>query len=142
MHVVAEAGDELAFLAAGPHGAQGEGVPAGVVGGQRVAVLLDDVVQEAAAVLGDAEEARAAAEQPRRQRPLDGVGRRQVRQPRHDRGRREPVVGQRGQHRLEDAYLAGRRAALGGQPERQLAEAHLAHDVAGQILSEQGDRLQ
>ncbi|MFD2357597.1 hypothetical protein ACFSTC_62465 [Nonomuraea ferruginea] len=64
-------------------------------------------MQEPAAVLGHAEEPGPAAEQPRRQRALDRVGRRQVGEPGDDRGGREPVVGQRGEHGLEHARLAG-----------------------------------
>ena len=64
-------------------------------------------------VLGDAEEARAPAEQPGGERALDRVGRGQVGQPGDDRGRGEAVVGQRGEHRLEHPHLAGRRAAAG-----------------------------
>ena len=78
--------------------------------GQSPSRPVEHVVQEAAAVLGDAEEPGAAAEQPGRQRALERVGRGQVGQPGGDRGRREAVVGQRDQHGLEDPGLAGRRA--------------------------------
>ena len=57
-----------------------------LVGGDGVQPL-DHVVQEPAAVLGDAEEPRAAAEQPGRQRALHRVGCGQVGQPGDDRGR-------------------------------------------------------
>lgn len=62
--VVSEAGDELPGFSSGAYGGQGEFVPAGFVG--RVAVLQrgQGVMQEAAAVLGHAEEAGAAAEEP------------------------------------------------------------------------------
>ncbi|MFD0473830.1 hypothetical protein ACFQ0B_40445 [Nonomuraea thailandensis] len=64
--MVAEPGDEPPGLAPGPDGLQGERVPAGLVARERVAAG-DRLVQEPAAVLGDAEEAGAAAEQPGRQ---------------------------------------------------------------------------
>ena len=112
--------------------------PASSVGSSHRAQHL---VQEPAGVLGDAEEPRAPAEQPGGQRALDRVGRRQVGQPRDDRGRGEPVVGQRREHRLEHPHLAGLGPALRGQPERQLAEPDLAHHVAGQVVAEQGDRV-
>ena len=50
---------------------------------------------------------------------------------------REPVVGERDQHGLEHPHLAGRRAAAGDEPERELAEADLAHQVGGEVLAEQ-----
>ena len=101
----------------------------------------DHLVQEPAAVLGDPEEAGAAAEQPRGERALHRVGRREVGQPGHDRGRGEAVVGQRGEHGLEDPDLARSGTALGREPERELAEADVAHHVAGEVLAEQGDRV-
>ena len=77
-------------------------------------------MQERAAVLGDAEEPRAAAEQPGGQRALQRVGRGQVGEPGRDRGRGEAVVGQRDQHRLEDPGLRRRRAGA-ARPARRPA---------------------
>ena len=74
--------------------------------GQVAVVLVEHGVQVAAAVLGHAEEARPAAEQPGGQRALQRVGRGEVGEPGRDRGRGEAVVGQRDQHRLEDPGLA------------------------------------
>ena len=71
---------------------------------------LEHRVQVGAAVLGDAEEPRAAAEQAGGQGALQRVGGGEVGQPGGDRGRGEAVVGQRDQHRLEDADLRRRRA--------------------------------
>jgi hypothetical protein len=51
------------------------------------------------------------------------------------------VVSQRHQHRFEQADLGLARAALGHQPQRQLTEPDLAHQVRGQILPEQRDRI-
>jgi hypothetical protein len=51
------------------------------------------------------------------------------------------VVGQRGQHRFEHPYLPARRPLLGGEPERQLAEPDLAHDVLREVLAQQRDLL-
>lgn len=93
------------------------------------------------AVLGDAEEAGAAAEEPGREGALHRVGRGEVGQPGHHRGGGEAVVGEGGEHGLEDAGLAGGRPPLGGQPEGQFAESDLAHDLAGQVVAEQSDRL-
>ena len=72
--------------------------------------------------------------------PCSESGRGQVGQAGRDGGRGEAVVGQRDEHRLEHPHLAGRRAAPGDQPEGQLAEADLAHEVGGQVLAEQVDR--
>ena len=63
------------------------------------------------------------------ERALERVGRGQVGQPGGDRGRGEAVVGQRDEHRLEHPDLRRRRPSLGHQPEGQLAEADLAHQV-------------
>ena len=95
--------------------------------------------RKCAAVLGDAEEPRPAAEQPGGQRALQRVGRGEVGEPGGDRGGREAVVGQRDQHGLEDPGLRRRRPAQRDQPERQLAEADLAHQVGGEVLAEQPD---
>src|SRR5690242_15699882 len=66
-------------------------VPALVGGRQRAVQPREHVVQVAPAVLGHAEEPGPAAEQPGGQRPLQRVRRGQVRDPRGDRGRGEPV---------------------------------------------------
>ena len=140
VHVVAQAGDEETGLALAAYDVERDRVPARVVGrcgGQP----LDDVVQEPAAVLGDPQEPRAAAEQPGRQRALHRVRCGQVGQPGHDRGGREAMVGQGGEHRFEDPHFSGLGSALRGQPEGELAEADAAHDVAGEVLPQQGDRL-
>jgi hypothetical protein len=140
VHRVPETGDELP-LGLGPgHRGEGERVEAGVVG-RDLARLGQHLVQELAAVLGHPEEPRPAAEQAGRQRALHRVGGGQVRDPGGDRGRGEAVVGQRDQHRLEDADLRLGRPALGHHPERQLAEPDLAHQVVGQVLAEQADRV-
>ena len=123
VHVVAEPGHEAARPRAAGVRRRARPRPTPASSAGTASSALDHVVQEPAAVLGDAEEARAAAEQAGRQRALHRVGRGQVGQPGHDRGRREAVVGQRGEHRLEDPHLAGLGAALGGQPEGELAEA-------------------
>jgi hypothetical protein len=140
VHRVPETGDELP-LGLGPgDGGEGERVEAGVVG-RDLARLGQHLIQELAAVLGHPEEPRPAAEQAGRERALDRVGGGQVRDPSGDRGRGEAVVGQRDQDRLEDADLRLGRPALRHHPERQLAEPHLAHQVVGQVLAEQGDRV-
>ena len=125
VHVVAEAGHERAGLALAAYDVERDRVPAVCAVEARAARVQpgDHLVQEPAAVLGDAEESRATAEQPRGERALHRVGRREPGQPGDDRGRGEAVVGQRREHRLEDPHLAGLGAALGGQPEGQLAEA-------------------
>ena len=120
---------------------QCERVPAGVVARQRPLHRGQHLVQELPAVLGDPEEARAAAEQAGRERALHRVGRAQVGQPGRDGRRGEAVVGQRNQHRLEHPHLARRGAAQGHQPQGQLAEPDLAHQIPGQVLAEQGDRV-
>ena len=57
-------------------------------------------------------------------------------------GRRgQAVVGERHQHRFEDLQLAGRRTAARDEPERQLAEADLPHQLPGEVVAEQRDRI-
>jgi hypothetical protein len=51
----------------------------------------------------------------------------------------EPVVGQGDQDSLEDAQLAGGGPPLRDQPEGELPEADLAHQVVCQVLAEQVD---
>ena len=88
VHVVAEARDERAGrppLRATVRSASAS-QPASSVGSSP-STPASTSCEEPAAVLGDAEEARAAAEQPRRQRALHRVRRGQVRQPGDDRGR-------------------------------------------------------
>ena len=97
--------------------------------------------KEAAAVLGDAQEPGAAAEQARRERTLDGFGRPGQRQAGGDRRRREAVVGQRDEHRLEHSHLPRAGTALGDEPERQFTEADLPDQLAGQVVTEQADRV-
>ena len=138
VHRVAETRDVPAGLARAAYGVEGDRVPAGVVGGRLVDVV-EGRVQVGAAVLGDAEEARPAAQQAGGERALQRVGRGEVREAGGDRGRREAVVGQRDQDGLEDADLLRRRTTHRHQPEGQLAEADLAHQVGGQVLAEQPD---
>jgi hypothetical protein len=140
VHRMAETGDELLRGPRVPHRRQGKLVVGGVVG-RNLTRLREHPGEELAGVLGYPEEPGAAAEQARGERALQRVGRAQVRQPRGDRGRSEAVVGQRHQDRLEDADLGRGGPALGHHPQRQLAESHLAHEVIGQVLAEQGDRV-
>src|SRR6266567_3951562 len=78
VHGMAEAGQQLAGLAGAPYRRERDGVPAGVVVGQRIAGLGQDGGQEPAGVLGDPEEAGAAAEQAGRDGTLDRLRRAQV----------------------------------------------------------------
>jgi hypothetical protein len=144
VHRVAEAGHELARCAGLRHGIKGERVikrvivRASVVGWD-LSRLREHGGQVLAAVLGDPEETGPAAEQAGRDRPLQRVGRRQVGEPGGDGGRRETVVGQRDEYRLEDAHLGLGRTALRHHPQHQLAEADRAHQVVGEVLAEEGD---
>ena len=104
VHRVAETRDVPAGLTGAAYGVEGDRVPAGVVGGCLVQVV-EGRVQVGAAVLGDPEEARPAAQQAGGERALQRVGRGEVREAGGDRRRGEAVVGQRDQHGLEDADL-------------------------------------
>ncbi len=97
--------------------------------------------QEPGGILGHAEETRTAAQQPGRYRSLHRVGRAQVGEPRGDRRGRESVISQRDEHRLEDPDLGRSRPLLGHQPQGKLAEADLPHQVRGEIVTEERDRL-
>ena len=140
VHWVAQAGDELLRRPRLLDRFQRERVIASVVG-RDLARRGEHRVQVLAAVLGHPEEPRAAAEDPRGDRALQRVRRRQVREPGGDGGRREAVVGERDEHRLEDAHLGLGRAALSHHPQRQLAETDLAHEVLGEVLAEEADRV-
>ena len=140
VHRVPEAGHEPPGGPGLPHRRQRHRVPALV--GQKAAhrpSVLQHVVQVAAAVLGDPQEPGPTAEQPGGQRPLQRVWGGQVGEPGGDRGRGEPVVGQRHQHGLEHPGLGRGGPPQRDQPEGELAEADLAHQVRGQVLAEQPD---
>jgi hypothetical protein len=126
VHGVAEPWDESLLGARRAYGFERDRVPVGVV-----AVLLHKGVQKPCTVLGHAQKARAAAEQARRHGALQRFRGAEIGEPCGDRGRRETVVRQRDQHRLEYPRLAWGRPPPGHQPVRQLAEAHLAHQVRG-----------
>ena len=140
VHRVPEAGDEPVLLARPPHRGQCQGIEGRIVAG-RFGRPGEGVGQETAGVLGDAEEPGTTAEQPRGQRSLDRVGRAEVGEPGGDGRRGEAVVGQRDQHGLEHPDLARRWALLCHQPQRQLPETDLAHQVGGEVLAEQGDAV-
>ena len=108
---VTEPGDEAARRPGGRHDPGGDRVPPVVVGRDRRRDRRSPSCRKLAAVLGDAEEARTAAEQAGGERALDRLGRAEQRQPRRDRGRREAMVGERDQHRLEHGALTGASAA-------------------------------
>ena len=95
--------------------------------------------QEPCRVLGDAEEPRAAAEQPGRERALQCVGCAVEGQPRGDGRRGEAVIGQGDQDRFEQPQLSGCRCAQRDQRVGQFTEADLADQVAGEVASEQRD---
>jgi hypothetical protein len=52
------------------------------------------------------------------------------------------VVGERDEHGFEHRQFRGLRAALGQQPERQLAERDPADQLASQVVTEERDRLE
>jgi hypothetical protein len=99
-------------------------------------------VDKVGGVFGDTQKPRAAAEQTRGQRTLDRIGRAEERDASRDGRRGEPVIGQCNQHRFEHHQLLGRRAALGDQPVGKLAEADLAKQFGGQVVAQQGDRVE
>jgi hypothetical protein len=140
VHRVPEAGDEFLRGTGLLDRVQGERVEPGVVRGD-LARLREHGGQVLAAVLGHPEEPRPAAKDPGGDRALQRVRGGQIGQPGGDSGRREAMVGERDEHRLEDAHLRRGGAALGHHPQRQLTEADLAHQVLGQVLAEEGDRV-
>jgi hypothetical protein len=88
---MAEPRDELLARLGIPDGGQRHLVPARLVG-RLILQRCKGLRQEAAAVLGHAEEARAAAEQPGGERSLQRVRGAEVGQPGRDRGGGEAVV--------------------------------------------------
>src|SRR5690348_5582523 len=95
--------------------------------------------EKAARILGDAQEARASAQEARRDCALQRIRRAIERQAGGNRRRGEAMIGQRDENRLEDAHLLRRRPPLRRHPERKLAEPDLAEQIARQILPEQLD---
>ena len=54
----------------------------------------------------------------------------------------ETVIARRDEHRLEEPRTSDwGRAALSDHPQRQLAETDLAHEVLGEVLAEEADRV-
>ena len=130
VHRVSEPGDEAApppsparrapaASSSHPASSSGPGRPLG-----------EGLGEEPGRVLGDPEEPRAPAEQPGGEGALQRLRGARVGHPGGDRRRREAVVGERDEHRLEHRQLPRRRAALGDEPERQLAERDLADQFA------------
>ena len=74
-------------------------------------------------------------------RALQRLGRAGVGQPRGEHGRREPVVGERDEHRVEHPRLARLGHAPRDEQERQLGERHLAHQLARDVAAHDGDRV-
>ena len=72
---------------------------------------------------------------------LDRLGGACHREPRCDRRGRKTVVGKGDEHGLEQPELAGRWTAQRDQPECKFAEAHLPHQLAGEVVAEQRDRV-
>ena len=137
---VAEAGDEPARPLRLRHHLHRQLVP---LGGRRRprGAGGEGVRQEDRGVLGDAEEARAAAEQSGGERALQRVRRAGVGQAGGDRRRGQPVVGEGDEHGLEHRQLLAGRPPLGDEPVRQLAEAQPADQLGGEVVAEQRDRL-
>ena len=76
-----------------------------------------------------------------RQGALQRVRRGEVGEARRDGRRREAVVGEGHEDGLEDARLARGRPAHRDEPERELPEADLAHEVLGEVLLNGVDEL-
>src|SRR4051812_26131266 len=51
------------------------------------------------------------------------------------------MVGEGDEHGLEDPQFARTRTALSNQPEGELTEADLTHQLAGEVVAEQRDRV-
>ena len=89
--------------------------------------------QEARARLGGAEDDRAGAEDPGRDRSLEGVRIGEERHPGSDVRRHHPVLGDRDEQRVEEEALLLGRLLAGEQEIEVLAEADPAHQVAAEI---------
>ena len=138
VHRVSETGNESAGrLRVGDHRGC-DLVPSLVIAGERIEAG-DHVVEKVGRVLGDAEKARATAEQACCDRPLERVGCAQVRHACGDRRGGEPVIGERDQHSLEQDPLTLGRPTLRHHPVGQLTEGDLAQEVGGQVVSEEPD---
>ena len=130
VHRVPEPGHE-APVAPACDDVGGEGVPAGVVGRPARPPSPARPPARNRAVLGDAEEPRAAAEQPGGERALQRLGRAGVGQPGGDRRGREPVVGERHEHRLEHRQLPGVGRRLAISQKASSPKPDLADQLAG-----------
>src|SRR5665213_2140297 len=136
VHGMTEAWYESVLFGALSYRCDGKVVPPLLV--RRKRVHADEcVVDEPPGIFGNAQEARASAENARREGALDRVGRAQVREARGDCSWREPMIGESDEHCLEQFRLPCGRFLCQQQPERELSEADLAHEVLGEVLSEQ-----
>ena len=96
---------------------------------------LQRVEEELRGVTGRAEEHAAGAEQPGGHRALDRLRRAGVGEPRRERARREAVIGERHEHRVEQAALLRRGLAPRDEQIRELGEREPAHDLARQVAA-------
>jgi len=83
--------------------------------------------------LGRAEDDRAAAEDPRRDRALQRVGVGGERHPRRDVRGHQAVLGDRDEQQFEEEALFLARLLAGQQEVEVLREREPAHDVAGEV---------
>jgi hypothetical protein len=95
--------------------------------------------QKAPGILSHTQEARTTSQQSCRNGSLKGIWCAVECQAGGNRGRSKAVVGECDQYRLEDTHLWWRWSPLGGQPERQFAESHLAEQIVRQIVAEELD---
>src|SRR3954451_12731152 len=117
----------------------GECVPPAVIRRWGAVTPRDRTCEELPGALGDTEKARTTTEDTGGECALQRVRRAEKGEPRRDGGRREAVVREGDQHRFEHPQLARRRSPHRDQPEGELAEADLTHQLAGEVVAQQGD---
>ena len=92
-------------------------------------------LEQPSALFGRAEDDRAGAEDPRRDGPVQRFRVGRERHPRRDVARHHPVLRDRDEEQVEEEALVVGRLAAGEQEMEVLGEAHLAHQVAGEVAS-------
>ena len=105
------------------------------------AQVSERVGEELGGVTRRSEEHAPRAEQSRGDRALHRLRRAGVGEPRRQRARGEAVVGERHEHRVEDAGLRRGRLAAGHQQVRELGQREPAHDLGREIAAGDGDAV-
>jgi hypothetical protein len=138
MDGVSEAGDPRPRRASGRNDLVGHVAQHRVVRIGTYVVRGERVREELRGVAGRAEEHAAGTEEPGCDRALHGLRRTGVGEPRRQRARRETVVGEGDEYRVDEQTLRRVGLTSGDEKVRELGERQVTHDLARKIAT--GDR--